>query len=122
MNRRYAHWLTLAAYFGLMAFLCAWLIRLDPPTQFSVGVGLLVLVMPLTIPMRGLLHGRPKAHFWAAMLCLLYLFHGLVTVIDAAPARLLGAVEILLSLTVIVAGSLYARWTGGVLPPKPPAE
>ena len=117
MKRRLAHRLTLAGHFGLMALATAWLTWLAPPTQFPISLGLVLLVGPLTLPMRGLLHGRPRSHFWAAMLSMLYLLHGLVMVISS-PERLLGGLEVVLSLDVIVAGALYTRWSGGILPPR----
>ena len=55
---RSAYILTLTGYLGTLALLTAWYSWLAPSTHFPVALVLLVLVLPLLFPLRGLLHGR----------------------------------------------------------------
>jgi uncharacterized membrane protein len=69
---RFWRWGALAGYFGLFGLLLLWFAWLEPPGRLPVALVLLILVGPLLWPLRGLLHGRPYTHAWAAFLALFY--------------------------------------------------
>lgn len=72
----------LTGYFGTMAFLMAWIIWIAPP-QLPKSIALTIALLPLLIPLRGMLHGRIYTHSWAGFLALPYFAFG----IDAAIHR-----------------------------------
>ncbi len=106
---------SLVGYFGLIVLLLAWELWLSPP-RLPVGFVLLVLLGPLLLPLRGIITGRPKSHFWASLLALFYLVHGIGEAFAVSQDRPLAIVEIVLSVTLYVGALLYVRCKGGVIP------
>lgn len=108
----FSRWLTLAAYFALLALLMLWQTVLAPSTVLPVSVVLLVLVGPLLFPLRGLLHGRPYTHAWTSFLVLIYFIHGIVEAWSDPAVRILAALEIVFSVLLYTGAVLYARYRG----------
>jgi len=106
---------TLAGYFGLLALLLAWQLWLSPP-QLPLALVLIVLIGPLLLPLRGLLKGKAKSHFWASLLALFYGVHGIGEVAASATDRPLAIMEILLALCLFGGSLAYVRISGGVIP------
>jgi uncharacterized membrane protein len=70
--------LTQTGFFGLLVTILLWHAWLAPTGKYPVALILIVLLTPLMIPMRGLLHGRPYTHAWASMLSLFYFCLGIM--------------------------------------------
>ena len=71
------------------------LAQLDADTQAALV--LLVLVVPLLFPLRGLLHGRKYTFAWSCFLALLYFTHGVMEAYSDDITRPLGLLEIMFS-------------------------
>ena len=69
---RLLYGLTLTGYFGTLILLTAWFAWLYPPTKAPVSLTLLLIVGPLLLPLRGLLHARRYTISWSCFLALLY--------------------------------------------------
>ncbi len=111
MNRaRLARLLALSGYFGLLAWMMAWAIWLHPSRHFPVALDLVVTVLPLTLTLFGMLHGRVRAHLWTAYLSMLYVLHGSVEAWASPETRLLSLVELGLALLLFLSCAYYARW------------
>lgn len=108
-GQKTAYWLQLLSYLSLIAFITAWITVLSPPQTFPIALVLIVCVVPLLLPLRGVLHGRDKPVNWAAYLSLLYFIHGTTEAFANPDTRLLGIAEIIISLTVFFTASLYIR-------------
>jgi len=106
---RVAYFLTLTGYLGTIALLTAWYSWLAPSTHFPVALVLLVLVLPLLLPMRGLLHGRSYTFSWSCFLALLYFTHGVGESYSAAGVRHLGLLEVALSSMWFIGAIAYVR-------------
>ena len=117
MRLRTARLITLAGYFGLLGLMLVWHAWLHPPIRFPTA--LVLTTLPLLLPLRGLLQGRPHAHLGACFLMMLYLMHGVVEAVTNPDQRILAVLEIALSLTVFTAAALYTRWAEA---PEPPAS
>ncbi len=100
----------LGTYFSLLVLLVTWHAWLVPSAYFPVALVLLVMVSPLLLPLRGLLHGRPYTHMWAGLLALLYFTHGLMETYANPAERLYAVIEAVLALSLFSAAMLYARW------------
>lgn len=100
------------AAFSLIAliFLClAWELKVAP---LKPGGSLLVLkVVPLLFPLRGVLKGQLYTLQWAAMLILLYFMEGVVRAwSDPSPlSALMAGLEIFFSLVFYVCAIAYLR-------------
>ncbi len=99
-----------ASLIGLIALCLAWELWLAP---LRPGGSTLVLkVLPLLVPLRGILHGRRYTHQWSSMLILAYFAEGAVRTFDATEnARTLAAAEIALALAFFACSVGYARIT-----------
>lgn len=82
-----------------------WLAPLRPG-----GSWLVLKVLPLLLPLFGILHGRVYTYRWSTLLIWLYVAEGCVRgLTDPAPSRHLAWLELLLSFTFFAAAALYAR-------------
>lgn len=85
-----------------------WLAPLRPG-----GSALVLKVLPLLIPLAGILQGRRYTHQWASMLILAYFTEGVVRVVSdpGEATRVMAAVEVALTLVFFCSTILYARVT-----------
>jgi uncharacterized membrane protein len=74
------YYLALAGFFGVLTTILLWHAWLAPPGKYPVALYLILLLGPLLLPMRGLLHGRTYTHVWASMLSLFYFCLGIMHV------------------------------------------
>lgn len=103
------HWLAVSAYLALIALLLLWLVWLDPPSAALRAPALLLLLGPLLLPLRGLLHGRRYTVAWSTLLILLYFVHGITAVAGGGRAVWLGGAEIVLALSYFGLAIAYVR-------------
>lgn len=110
MSARSINLLSSASLILLIALCLAWELWLAPLR--SGGSMLVLKVLPLLLPLPGILRGRRFTHQWASMLALAYVAEGLVrATTDRAPSAHLAALEIALAGTWLLACTLYARRT-----------
>lgn len=111
--------LTLVGHLGLILLFVNWLTWLAPPKRMPRGVVLLLAVVPLLLPLRGILHGRRYTHQWTSFLSMLYFAVGIDLWLNPAQgAALLGAAVVVLSLLQFFGCILYARYTASATPPS----
>ena len=102
------HWLAIASLVGLIALGLAWELWLAPLRD---GGSLLALkVLPLLVPLFGILRGRRYTYQWAPMLALAYFVEGVMRgYAEAGAGAACGWAQALLSATFIAAAAYYAR-------------
>lgn len=104
--------LSLIAIISLLALisLClAWEAILAPLRPG--GSWMTLKVLPLMVPLFGILRGNRYTYQWSTMLILLYLTEGVIRTNDAPPGNLLALAEATLSVIFFMAAMLYARAT-----------
>ena len=95
----------------LIALGIAWELFLAPLRPG--GSWLVLKVLPLLLPLRGILRANRYTCQWASMLSLAYFVEGVVrTYSDAAPSRYLAAIQAVLSAVLFVSLILLARELG----------
>ena len=99
---------TLIGYFGLLGILLTWNAWIAPSEHFPRALILMVLLVPLLFPLRGLLHGRPYTHAWTILISLIYFTLGVSNTAVAAE-RLYGLLLIIASLMLFSGCILYLR-------------
>jgi uncharacterized membrane protein len=99
--------LAVASLLGLIALGLAWELWLAP-----TGRGTLALkVLPLALPLAGLLKNRMYTYRWVSLLVWLYFTEGVVRAAgDGGLSARLAGVEVVLCLALFVACSLHVRW------------
>lgn len=113
---RVARIATLAGWILLTAVLFNWFTWLDPPERVPRALLLIALVLPLFLPLYGLLHRRRRAHQWASFLALFYFAIGVdVAYNQIATARWLGLATIATSLLLFTGAIFVSKYLG---PPR----
>ena len=102
--------LTLAVLAGLGLLILAWAFGLGTGRVTTGFPSFALFVLPLLLPLPGLLADRAKAYVWTALIALLYLLHGLVTALSTPAEHGLGIAESLLAMALLMLASLQARW------------
>ena len=103
--------LTLTGYFGTLILLTARFSWLYPPENAPVALTLLLVVGPLLLPLRGLLHARRYTISWSCFLALLYFIHGVLEAWHTAPTRTLGMAEVAFTTLWFTGAIAYIRAT-----------
>ena len=99
--------IAVASLVGLIALGLAWELWLAP-----TGSGWLALkVLPLLLPLAGLLRNRMYTYRWVSLFVWLYFIEGAVRAAsERGIGRLLGSIEVALCLGLFVACALHVRW------------
>ncbi len=108
MDQFFKH-LALASYFGLMITLISWITLPDHSDNYPTGALLIIALVPLLFPLRGLLHGRPYTHAWTTFLMLLYFTHGVGEVYSADGLHLYASLEVLFSSLTFVSSITFIK-------------
>ena len=101
--------LALVGYFGTMAFLMLWIIKLAPP-QIPKSIVLAISLLPLLLPLRGMLHGRVYTHSWSGFLALPYFAFGVDAAIHRTEKPWLGIVLVALSIVWFFGSAYYSKY------------
>ena len=110
-GHRFFYSLTLIGYFGTLIVLTAWYSWLAPAKHLPIAMVLLILIVPLLFPLRGLLHGRKYTFAWSCFLALLYFTHGVMEAYSDSVVRPLGLLEITFSTLWFISAMAYIKTT-----------
>jgi uncharacterized membrane protein len=110
---RFLYGLTHIGFLGTIALLLAWYGWLAPSPHFPRSMVLALLLLPLMLPLRGLLHGRRYTFAWSCFLALLYFVHGVMEAYTSSLTLHLGLLEVCLTSLWFVAAMSYVRVTAG---------
>ncbi len=101
-------WLATGSLVGLIVLGLAWEMWLAPVRP---GGSLLALkVLPLVVPLAGIMRNRLYTYRWVSLLVWLYFIEGVVRAwSDRAPGNLLAGIEVALCLALFAACALHVR-------------
>jgi uncharacterized membrane protein len=106
---RFCRFTVLGSYFSLLSLLTLGTVWLAPNPHFPISLSLLVLVGPLLLPLRGLLHGHPDTPLLTSFLALYYFVLGVDDLAGGMAVRALAWLELILSLTLFAGCLAYTR-------------
>lgn len=107
---RFANLAAAASLIALIALCLAWELWIAPLRPG--GSWLVLKVLPLLVPLFGILRQRRYTHQWASLLIQLYLLEGLTRAAsDNGAMQWLAAIEVALALVFFVAVVTFARQT-----------
>jgi uncharacterized membrane protein len=106
--------LALASHLVLIAALLVWELVIAPPTPVTRAFWAGIKIAPLLLPLYWLARGSAYAHFYTALLMLLYFADGTALAYvagkqGAAGSMVIGLVEATAALMFIAAGAYYVR-------------
>jgi len=101
--------LALFSYFGLMISLICWITLGEHSDNYPTAAWLVIGVVPLLFPLRGILHGKPYTHAWTSFLMLFYFSHGIGEVYSTQGFDLYASLEVLFSCMNFITSLLFIR-------------
>lgn len=104
--------LALTSYFSLIAWLLIWHFLLTIDKNTSTVFTLLLWILPILLPLKGLLQGKPYTYAWTNFIVMYYLLHGLTAIYVVDGERWYAFIEILLCCGLFTGCSYYARYRG----------
>lgn len=104
--------IALLGYFSLLMFMPLWLLILSPSESLSTSTTLLLFILPLLFPLKGLLQGNPYTYAWSNFIVLIYFLHSLTTLWVLPSDRLWATLELIFATTMFLGCSYYAKYKG----------
>jgi len=104
--------IALVGYFSLLFYMPLWLLVISPSEGLSVSTTLLLFVLPLLFPLKGLLQGNPYTFAWSNFIVLIYFLHSLTTLWVLPADRLWAFLELIFATTMFLGCSYYAKYRG----------
>ena len=105
-------YLALISHVCLIAWMIMWYFAIPDTSDYSSVFKILFYILPLLLPLYGIVQGKPYTHAWASFIVLLYFLHS-ITVLYAEPQLMwLAVVELLLASAMFVGCSTFARLRG----------
>jgi uncharacterized membrane protein len=109
--KRYRY-LALVSHVLLLVWMSVWYLALDTKADYSLAFILLLYIVPLMLPLWGIIKAKPYTHAWACFIILFYFLHA-ITVMYAEPDYLLHAsLELVLATGMFTGCMMYARLRG----------
>jgi len=105
-------WLALLSNLSLIIWEVLWQFSLSPHPHLNHVALAIAWVIPLLLPLPGILAGKPYTHAWANFVLMLYFLHALTLIYVDGGERWLAVVELLLTFAAFVGNTLYARHRG----------
>lgn len=96
-------------FFGLMLTLICWVTLPERSDLFPTATLLTIALLPLLLPLRGLLHGRPYTHAWNSFLMLFYFSHAIGELYSASRFDFYPALAVLFSTLCFIGSILFIR-------------
>ncbi|AYV20771.1 MULTISPECIES: DUF2069 domain-containing protein [Vibrio] len=110
----------LAANLALLTWVTVWHGYLSPHPHISPTAITIAWMIPLLLPLPGIIAGKPYTHAWANFVLMLYFLHALTLLYADEGERWLALVELLLTCSAFAGNILYARLKGKELGLKLP--
>ncbi|MCW8331774.1 DUF2069 domain-containing protein [Photobacterium sp. SDRW27] len=108
-NLRYS---ALIANLSLIFWVGLWQSTLSPHPHLNNLVVAGMWVLPMLLPLKGILEAKPYTHAWANFILMFYFLHALTILWVDGGERLLALVELGLASSAFVANILFARKRG----------
>ena len=97
MSTRFARLLTLAGFFGLLAWVLLWHLWLSPHPDLNPWLLPVIWTVPLLFPLKGIVQGNPYTHAWGNFVLMPYFLHALTLITTDEGERWLAVVELVLT-------------------------
>ncbi|MCF6435780.1 DUF2069 domain-containing protein [Pseudoalteromonas sp. MMG022] len=104
--------LALFGYIGLLLLMPIWLFIIAPREGYSNGFIFTIYILPLLLPLKGIIQDKPYTYAWANFIVMIYFIHGL-SLLWVAPDELLWVIlELVFATSMFVGCTYYARHRG----------
>ena len=104
--------LALTGYIGLLILMPLWMFVLVPRTDYSLAFTFGLYILPLLLPLKGIIQDKPYTYAWANFVVMIYFIHGFTLLWVSPDERLWVILELILSSMMFVGCTYYARHRG----------
>ncbi|MGM0481874.1 MAG: DUF2069 domain-containing protein [Pseudomonadota bacterium] len=106
--------LTQVCYWPLLIFIILWhsVLQNDQTFGLPTSLALLFWVVPLLLPLVGLVKGKPYTHAWFNFILMFYFLHGLTAIYTHPDEFAYAVIELILASGAFVGATGYARLQG----------
>jgi uncharacterized membrane protein len=105
-------YLALTGHLGLLTWMTIWYLILSDSRDYSNTFVIVIYLLPLVLPLYGIIKAKPYTHAWSCFIVLWYLMHS-VTVMYVEPSFIIHAViELVFVIMMFVGCSMFARLRG----------
>jgi len=98
-------------YIALLIYMPVWLILISPSTM-SPWLTIVMFVVPLLLPARGIFTGNPYTYAWANFILMIYFLHSLTTLWVVPEDRVWAAIELVITTILFLSATYYAKYRG----------
>lgn len=105
-------WVALFSNLGLLTWVGLWHGYLSPHPHLNPLSVTIAWMLPLLLPLRGVLAGKAFTHAWANFILMFYFLHALTILWVDEGELWLALVELLLVTGAFVSNIFFARWKG----------
>ena len=105
-------YMALIGHLGLLTWMTIWYLILSDSRDYSNTFVIVIYLLPLLLPLYGIIKAKPYTHAWSCFIVLWYLMHS-VTVMYVEPSFIIHAVvELIFVIMMFVGCSMFARLRG----------
>lgn len=104
--------IALFGYFGLLILMPIWLYLIAPREGHSNGFIFAVYILPLLLPLKGILQDKPYTYAWANFIVMFYFIHGFTLLWVAQEQLLWVLLELIFASAMFIGCTYYARHRG----------
>ncbi|MCO4798052.1 MAG: DUF2069 domain-containing protein [Colwelliaceae bacterium] len=104
--------IALTGYFSLLIFMPIWLLILNPSDGLSPTLSIVIFILPLLFPMKGLIQGNPYTYAWSNFVVMIYFLHSLTTLWVSDSDFYWAILELIFASAMFISGSYYAKYRG----------
>lgn len=101
--------IALFSFFGLMATLLYWIVLAPHNEGFPTAAMLIIGVVPLLFPLRGILNNRPYTYAWNSFLMLFYFSHSIGELYSADTILIYPLLELIFSASCFTSSILFIK-------------
>ncbi|MBB1313893.1 DUF2069 domain-containing protein [Aliivibrio sp. SR45-2] len=104
--------LALFCNLSLLIFVMLWHSVISPHPQINPYGLMIAWMIPLLLPLKGILEGKPYTHAWANFILMFYFLHGFTLLWVDEGERYLAVIELILTSGAFIGNIYYARLRG----------
>ena len=104
--------LALFGYSGLLILMPIWLIWIEPSEDYSIGFVFTLYLLPLLLPLKGIIQDKPFTYAWANFVVIIYFLHGFTLLWLGENNLVYVMLELIFSSAMFIGCTYYARYRG----------
>ncbi|MEH6395783.1 DUF2069 domain-containing protein [Pseudoalteromonas sp.] len=104
--------IAIIGYVGLLLLMPLWLFLIAPREGHSNGFIFVVYILPLLLPLKGIIQDKPYTYAWANFIVMFYFIHGFTLLWVAQDQLLWVLLELLFASMMFIGCTYYARHRG----------